>query len=280
MMNLTLNTQNLTLGLQSSPPLGGTILRIDMHCHTAEGSLDARVSIFTVVDILKSKGYDGVLVTDHNSYRGYEAWEESGRDDFVVLKGIEYDTGDAGHMLVILPKDVDTSIFSLRGMPVFKLIRLVHRLGGIVGPAHPYAYCKFGMFNHRKWLRNSALCYNFDFVEVFNSCATALSNFLAARLAARFSRPVFGGSDNHRLSGIGLGFTDIMADIRNNDDLLAALAAKSPCRAQGRYNLNSFAIAHSFLYSCSSYIYYYLYNKGMALLMTRRRRKAQRTMAL
>jgi len=249
-----------------------------MHCHSAEGSWDAQVSIFTIVDILKTKGYDGVLITDHNSYKGYEAWEESGRDDFVVLKGIEYDTRDAGHMLVILPTNTDTDIFSLRGMPLVKLIRLAHRLGGIVGPAHPYAYCKFGMFNHRKWRRNSFLCYNFDFIEGFNSCSSGLSNKLAAMLGGCFGRPLLGGSDNHRLSGIGLGYTDIGADLRDNDDLLAALNAGASCKAQGRYNADSYAVAHSFLYSCSSYIYYYLGNKCMALLTANRRRKAHRAL--
>ena len=253
-------------------------MRIDMHCHSAEGSLDAQVSIFMVVDILKAKGYDGVLITDHNSYKGYEAWEESGRDDFVVLKGIEYDTGDAGHMLVILPCGVDTAIFALRGMPLMKLIRLVHRLGGILGPAHPYANCKSGMFNHRKWRRNTALCYNFDFVESFNSCAGGASNDSAARLARRFRRPICGGSDNHRLSGVGLGYTDIGAIIHDNDDLLAALNAGAVLSAGGSYNSDSFAMVHSFIYSCSAYIYYYLYNKGVALLMMRRRRKAQRAL--
>lgn len=255
-------------------------MRIDMHCHTAEGSLDARVSIFTIVDTLKQKGFDGVLITDHNSYKGYEAWEESGRDDFVVLKGIEYDTRDAGHMLLILPQNTDTAIFSYRGMSVLKLVKLVHRLGGIIGPAHPFAYCKFGMLNHAKWRRNSALCHNFDFVEGFNSCAGSISNTLAARLAKHYRRPAFGGSDNHRLSGIGLGGTEIYADIRNNDDLLAAILAGAPCQAFGHHNPDSFACAHSFWYSCSAYIYYYVGNTGMSLLMERRRRKAQRAMAL
>ena len=255
-------------------------MRIDMHCHTAEGSLDARVSIFTVVKKLKEKGYDGVLITDHNSYKGFDAWEKSGRDDFVVLKAIEYDTADAGHMLVVLPQLADCSILSLRGMPVLKLIRLVHSLNGILGPAHPYAYCKFGIFNHRKWRYNSLLWGSFDFVEGFNSCAGTLSNDMAYRLGRHFNLPVFGGSDNHRLSGIGLGHTDIEADIRDNDDLLAALKSGACRAAGGSYNADSFAMAHSFIYSCSSYIYYYLYNKGMSLLMTGRRRRAQRALAL
>ena len=231
-------------------------MRFDMHCHTSEGSLDARVSIFTVVDQLKAKGFDGVLITDHNSYRGYETWVESGREDFVVLKGIEYDTSDAGHMIIIMPQYADTSIFLHRGMNLKKLLEVVHRLGGMVGPAHPYSYSKFGIFNHHKWRRQKAVTHRFDFIEAFNSCTFRFSNNHAAKLARVYHRPAFGGSDNHRLSGIGLGYTDISANIRNNDDLLNALQNGASFKAGGHYNQDSFACAHSFIYSCAAHAWY------------------------
>ena len=50
-------------------------MKIDMHCHTAEGSIDARVGIVDYVTELINKGVDGMLVTDHNSYKGYEYWQ-------------------------------------------------------------------------------------------------------------------------------------------------------------------------------------------------------------
>ena len=45
----------------------------DMHCHTAEGSPDAVVSIEATIRELRRKGYDGMLVTDHNSYKGHNS---------------------------------------------------------------------------------------------------------------------------------------------------------------------------------------------------------------
>lgn len=247
-----------------------------MHCHTSEGSLDARISVFTVVDQLKAKGFDGVLITDHNSYRGYEAWAESGRDDFVVLKGIEYDTMDAGHMIIIMPEYADTSIFLHRGMNLKKLLEVVHRLGGAVGPAHPYDYCKFGIFNHHKWRRQKSVAYRFDFVETFNSCANKFNNNHAAKLARVYQRAAFGGSDNHRLSGIGLGYTDINTPIRNNDDLLQALQAGASFKAGGHSNPDSFACAHSFIYSCGANMVY-LYNRLRFLATSFKRKKAIRS---
>ena len=35
--------------------------------------------------------------------------------DFVVLKGIEYDTRDAGHILVIMPEGVKMRLLEMRG---------------------------------------------------------------------------------------------------------------------------------------------------------------------
>ena len=52
--------------------------------------------------------------------------------DFVVLKGIEYDTLDAGHMLCIMPEGVRMRLLELKGLPVSMLIEFVHRHGGIL----------------------------------------------------------------------------------------------------------------------------------------------------
>ena len=68
-----------------------------------------------------------MLVSDHNSYNGYRYWRDhiKGKKytDFVVLKGIEYDTNNAGHFLVILPEGVKPRILEMRGMPVELLTR-------------------------------------------------------------------------------------------------------------------------------------------------------------
>ena len=116
-------------------------MKIDMHCHTKEGSLDGKVPIGDYIQLLKEKGIQGMLVTDHNSYNGYRHWKKHMKgkehEDFVVLKGIEYDTIDAGHILVIMPETVKMYLLEMRGLPVHLLIDIVHHYGGILGPAHP-----------------------------------------------------------------------------------------------------------------------------------------------
>ena len=71
-------------------------MKIDMHCHIKEGSIDSKVSLDEYITILKQKGFQGMLITDHNTYKGYRYWKNNIKGkkhtDFVVLKGIEYDT--------------------------------------------------------------------------------------------------------------------------------------------------------------------------------------------
>lgn len=64
---------------------------------------------------LKRKGFGGMLVSDHDSY-GYREWKNAikGRahQDFVVLKGVEYDTCDCGRISVIVRFGVKLKILS------------------------------------------------------------------------------------------------------------------------------------------------------------------------
>ena len=46
-------------------------MRFDMHCHTKEGSMDGKIPISEYIQILKAKGFHGMLVTDHDSYNGF-----------------------------------------------------------------------------------------------------------------------------------------------------------------------------------------------------------------
>ena len=83
-------------------------MKFDMHCHTKEGSLDGKVSVEEYITILEDNGFKGMLISDHNSYDGYRKWmheiQNKAHHDFIILKGIEYDTIDAGHILVIMPE--------------------------------------------------------------------------------------------------------------------------------------------------------------------------------
>ena len=158
-------------------------MKFDMHCHTKEGSMDGKVPIEDFIAELIRKGFDGMLVSDHNSYNGYRAWKRNIKDqkykDFVVLKGIEYDTIDAGHILVIMPETIKLKILELRGLPVQILIDIVHKNGGILGPAHPCGEKYLSFTNTLKKRNQMAVMNQFDFLEGFNACESVESNHCA-----------------------------------------------------------------------------------------------------
>ena len=176
-------------------------LKLDMHCHTHEGSVDSKIGVEEYIRILIEKGYDGMLITDHDTYNGYRYWKEhlKGKKykDFVVLKGIEYDTNNAGHMLVVMPENVKLRILEMRGMPLPMLLFVVHAFGGIVGPAHPFGEKYLSFTNTRYFRKNRNIVDKFDFIETFNSCENAERNIQARQLANIYGKPGFGGSDSH-----------------------------------------------------------------------------------
>lgn len=194
-------------------------MKIDTHTHTKEGSIDSIASINKTIEILKEKEYDGMIVTDHNSYEGYKKISNNVKD-FVVIKGIEYDTKDAGHMIIILPTDKDVDIFTYKGMGVKDTIKIVKNLGGIIGPAHPFDFSRLGMFNNIKWLTNPEIIREFDFIEGFNSCGSVLGNHQSKLLAKKFNKPMFGGSDSHKLISVGKAHTILPEKINNEDELI------------------------------------------------------------
>lgn len=219
----------------------------DMHCHTMEGSPDGLVTINATIEKLKRKGYDGMLVTDHNSYRGYDSYKNK-YEDFVVLRGIEYDSVDGGHLLIILPSRIQYKIFEHRGMEVQDVIKIVHALGGIIGPAHPYDYFKLGICN-TKWKDDMELLGQFDFIETFNGCLNRKGEILSLNLAKELDKPCFGGSDSHSLIKVGLGQTEFPYAIKSEDDLIKCVkeADFNTLKASGK----RFEYKHDTLHSMS-----------------------------
>jgi predicted metal-dependent phosphoesterase TrpH len=173
-------------------------------------------------------GFDGMLITDHNSYKGYQKWKEISDKfitsrPFTVLKGIEYDTWDGGHIIAVLPDHVHCKLLELRGMSLHQLEKLVHSLGGILGPAHPYGTGFFAFMNNLIARRNHDIIHTFDFIETFNSCTIQKCNEMASRLAKKYEKTAFAGSDAHKLGVIGTAFTTITDTISTNNDLIRAV---------------------------------------------------------
>jgi len=213
-------------------------VKLDMHCHTLEGSPDGHVAIKDYIERLKAQGFDGMLVTDHDSYNGYRYFESNLKDeikDFVVLKGIEYDTLDAGHIIVIMPTGFDFKLFEHRGLPVRILIHLVHEYGGILGPAHPCGEPFLSIFATGKFrIREQIIAKRFDFIEGYNCGEDEETNKRAQDIGKRFNKPLTGGSDSHKIDNVGLAFTILQEDVHNEDELIEYIKANKPTKVGGQ----------------------------------------------
>lgn len=212
-------------------------MKLDMHCHIKEGSPDSKVSLDEYITKLKENGFDGMLITDHDTYKGYRHWKNNMKgkvhEDFVVLKGIEYDTCDGGHILCIMPEGVKMRLLEIRGLPVATLIEFVHRHGGILGPAHPCGEKYMSFTNATRFYKSPELIKRFDFVEAFNACESVESNESAQKIAQKYKKPGLGGSDAHRLECVGLGYTILPEDVTCETELISLIRRRVPIETGG-----------------------------------------------
>lgn len=250
-------------------------MKLDMHCHVKEGSIDSKVSLDEYITKLKQKGFDGMLITDHDTYKGYRHWKYNMKgkvhEDFVVLKGIEYDTRDAGHIICIMPEGVKMRLLELRGMRVANLIDFVHRHGGILGPAHPCGEKYMSFAQTKKYYTSPEIIKRFDFIEAFNACEPESSNDGAVKLANKYKKPGIGGSDSHKIECVGKAYTILPEWVSCETELISLIRKKVPIEVGGtlydkttkeRIGKASKLLAYSF----------WFYNKGGELLKRRSRK--------
>lgn len=250
-------------------------MKIDMHCHVKEGSVDSRVSLDEYITLLKKHGFQGMVITDHDTYQGYRHWKNQLKEkhpDFVVLKGIEYDTRDAGHILVIMPEGVKMRLLEMRGMRASVLIDLVHRNGGVLGPAHPCGEKYMSFTNTKCYYNTPELIKRFDFIEAFNACESKESNAGALKLAEKYGKVKVGGSDSHKTDCVGKGYTILPEPVTCETELISmihrkvsfetggTLYTKTTKEKMGRINK---VLAYSF----------WIYNKSGELIKRSRRNK-------
>ncbi len=180
----------------------------EMHAHTSESSSCARAQAKAVVERCRSKGYDGVVITDHmNDYKmkrkGLETIEEKAEyflkgyreakkyetEDFNVLPGMELCFTDIeGDFLVY---GFDEDFMYKYHMDKFKDLEefrpVADENGLVIFQAHPF---RFDMS-----IQDPKLL---DGIEVYNGNSGHHSNNDIAELwAAKFGLARLSGSDYH-----------------------------------------------------------------------------------
>jgi len=258
----------------------GIRMRYDLHCHTKEGSIDGRLGIVPYALMLRQRGYSGMLITDHDSYRGYQYYMDMKKYDklpgalknFVVLKGVEYDTSDAGHVIIVLPDGVDCPLFEKKGLKLEKLEKIVHKLGGIMGAAHPYGNGYIAITNTRLYKKNHRVVECFDFIEVYNSTLNKEKNAMAYALAEQLGKPMTSGSDAHSVLRAGTAYTAFETKLTCNNDLIEYIKQAKPTVPVGLFHPGLLKKKNPVIRKLGI-IGYWVYNKTGMVIRTGARRK-------
>lgn len=197
-------------------------VKIDLHVHTVN-SRDGYTAPREIPSILKSRGLDGIAVTDHDVNSRVKV------EGCLVLPGIEVSTLE-GHMIGLgvlepVPKHRDP----------WETVDLIHSQGGLAVIPHPY-----DMLSHSvdpvKYGRRV------DAIEVSNASAIQLRRKKILEVAELFGLAMVGGSDSHLPQTIGDAYTVIEVDHPSVEDVLKSIASRRTEVVYGRTS-----ILHMFL---------------------------------
>ena len=149
--------------------------KINLHIHT--NFSDGKADFESVIKNAKSKGYELIAITDHNTVDGHKKFQ-----DDILVTGAEFDCWFGYVFIHLLAYDIDINhpaltpflaktkaetegdlirLFSKRNVP--KLIDAIHQAGGIAVLAHPACYWAISLENLVKNLMKVGL----DGIEVY-----------------------------------------------------------------------------------------------------------------
>ena len=182
----------------------------DLHVHT-DISPCSRLSLEDTVNIARSRGLDGICITDHDTMAVSGLMREGVQPNgLVVLFGMEYATPD-GDLLLFGPYE------SLApGLSAREVLDLVEHTRGAAVAAHPRRPGR----SASDWIFRE---YPKVLVECLNGRTPRAANHKARAIAERHSLATVGGSDAHtpqELGRVGTLFTD---PILSRDHLIDAL---------------------------------------------------------
>jgi predicted metal-dependent phosphoesterase TrpH len=182
----------------------------DLHVHTTHSPC-SRLELAEIIRLAKSRGLDGVAVTDHNSMDIRHEIAEGPQDNGVcLLFGMEYDTPDGDFLLFGPFEDLKPGLSSR------ELLQIVSDREGVAIGAHP---CREGRSLNRNLLKQNAC----RIVEGVNGRNSEEENLKVQELTQRHPLFLCGGSDAHSPDELGRSATRFEDCITSRKDLIAAL---------------------------------------------------------
>ncbi|MBN1330041.1 MAG: CehA/McbA family metallohydrolase [Candidatus Heimdallarchaeota archaeon] len=197
------------------------MVRIDMHVHTNYS--DGVDSAEEIIRQAERMGLDGIAIADHDTFGGlYEALEIE--TDLLIIPGIEVSTCK-GHILAygILEGEIEV------GLTPKETVDIIHKMGGIAVPAHPFDTIRLG-------IKKEVYHLNIDALEVINGCITfSKCNQKAFKVARELDLPMIAGSDGHSTEEIGNAWTDFLEQPESWQDVISMILRKESIPIGGRH---------------------------------------------
>lgn len=215
----------------------------EMHCHTQTASRCASITPEQIVSLYKSKGYNGVVITDHfingntavdrnqpwekqmdDYYQGYLQVKKAAEGkDLDVLFGVELSY--KGTDVLFYGADINwyKQHSEIMQMSMKEFILLARSHGIFTVQAHPF---------RRDWYIDHVRLFAeyTDGIEVYNSCRADVENDLADILANYYGLYKTAGSDTHVYNAErplgGLELPERCSDINQVVDLIKSGKSK------------------------------------------------------
>lgn len=182
---------------------------IDMHMHEMRYSKDSFLRLEQMVELARSRGLDGICITDHDSMGIKEfAGEYSKTTGFPIFVGIEYFSLQ-GDIVAFGIED-----YPRERIPAQEFISYVLSQGGMCFSAHPFRNNNRGLEENLSWIQG------LDGVEVLNGSTLFEANKKAADYAKARNFALLGSSDCHVPEKLGIYATYFQREIGTVEELI------------------------------------------------------------
>ncbi|HNS57138.1 MAG TPA: PHP domain-containing protein [Smithellaceae bacterium] len=182
----------------------------DLHVHTTHSPC-SKLRLDEIISLARTRGLDGVAITDHNSMECCREVIEGIQDNGIcLLVGMEYDTPEGDFLLFGSFEDLKT------GLSASDLLSIVADRQGVAISAHP---CREGR-SLKPMILSLGVC---RIIEGLNGRNSDEENRNVEQLRRQYPLFQCGGSDAHSLEELGRTATCFEEKITSREELIAAL---------------------------------------------------------